>query len=72
MNGAAEIIEGKQGDILLLCDHASNLVPTDLDLGIDAALLDLHIAVDIGAGPLTRNLAGVSMRPQSSEPCRDS
>lgn len=57
MNGAAEIIEGKQGDILLLCDHASNLVPTDLDLGIDAALLDLHIAVDIGAGPLTRNLA---------------
>ena len=57
MNGPAEIIEGKQRGILLLCDHASNVIPTDLDLGIDAALLDRHIAVDIGAGPLTRNLA---------------
>lgn len=57
MNGAAEIIEGTQRDILLLCDHASNVVPPDVDLGIDAALLDRHIAVDIGAGPLTRSLA---------------
>lgn len=53
----AEIIEGKQQDILLLCDHASNAVPPDVDLGIDPALLDLHIGVDIGAGPLTRSLA---------------
>ena len=53
----AEIIEGKQQDILLLCDHASNLVPADIDLGIASELLDLHIGVDIGAGPLTRSLA---------------
>jgi predicted N-formylglutamate amidohydrolase len=57
MSDAADIIEGKQRDILLLCDHASNAVPPDVDLGIAPELLDLHIAVDIGAGPLTRSLA---------------
>ncbi|KRC82144.1 N-formylglutamate amidohydrolase [Sphingomonas sp. Root241] len=57
MSDAADIIEGKQQDILLLCDHASNAVPADVDLGIAPELLDLHIAVDIGAGPLTRSLA---------------
>jgi predicted N-formylglutamate amidohydrolase len=57
MNAPAEIIEGDRQDVLLLCDHASNAVPADVDLGIDPSLLDLHIAVDIGAGPLTRSLA---------------
>ncbi|ATY31228.1 N-formylglutamate amidohydrolase [Sphingomonas psychrotolerans] len=57
MKAPAEIIEGDRQDILLLCDHASNAVPADVDLGIDPGLLDLHIAVDIGAGPLTRSLA---------------
>jgi predicted N-formylglutamate amidohydrolase len=52
-----ELIEGPARDILLLCDHASNAVPEDIDLGIDPALLDLHIAVDIGAAPVTRALA---------------
>jgi predicted N-formylglutamate amidohydrolase len=57
MSDVAEIIEGKRQDILLLCDHASNAVPADVDLGIAPELLDLHIAVDIGADPLTRSLA---------------
>jgi predicted N-formylglutamate amidohydrolase len=57
MNTPVEIIEGKQQDILLLCDHASNTVPADIDLGIAPELLDLHIAIDIGAGRLTRSLA---------------
>lgn len=57
MNAPVEIIEGNQQDILLLCDHASNMVPADIDLGIASELLDLHIAIDIGAGPLTRSLA---------------
>ncbi|RYY47890.1 MAG: N-formylglutamate amidohydrolase [Sphingomonadales bacterium] len=52
-----EIIEGGRGDVLLLCDHASNRVPDDIDLGIAPELLDLHIAVDIGAGDVTRALA---------------
>jgi predicted N-formylglutamate amidohydrolase len=59
----AEIVEGSQQDVLLLCDHASNAVPADIDLGIDPALLDLHIALDIGAGPLTRALAATLDAP---------
>lgn len=51
------------GDILLLCDHASNVVPDGIDLGIDTALLDRHIAVDIGAGPLTAALAAALGTP---------
>lgn len=57
MSVPAEIIEGSQGDILLLCDHASNAVPAGIDLGIAPDLLDRHIGVDIGAGPVTRSLA---------------
>jgi len=51
-----ELIAGA-GPVLLLCDHASNAIPPGVDLGIDPALLGRHIAVDIGAGPLTRALA---------------
>lgn len=45
------------GDVLILCDHASNHVPGDIDLGIDPALLDKHIAIDIGAAAVSRGLA---------------
>lgn len=51
-----ETIDGT-GPILLLCDHASNAVPGGINLGIARALLDDHIAIDIGAGELTRALA---------------
>lgn len=54
---AAETIAGSAHDLLLLCDHASNAVPDDIDLGIDPALLELHIGYDIGAAALTRALA---------------
>ncbi len=53
---AAEILAGS-ADLLLLGDHASNAVPVDIDLGIDPALLDNHIAVDIGTAPVVRLLA---------------
>ncbi|WP_414900385.1 N-formylglutamate amidohydrolase [Sphingomonas flavalba] len=46
------------GDVLLLVDHAGAAVPPDVALGIPDALLAAHIAVDIGAGPLARALAG--------------
>ncbi len=51
-----ERIEGS-GDVLILCDHASNHVPADIDLGIGPALLDKHIAIDIGAAAVSRGLA---------------
>jgi predicted N-formylglutamate amidohydrolase len=35
--------------ILTVIDHASNYVPPDINLGIDPALLETHIAWDIGA-----------------------
>jgi predicted N-formylglutamate amidohydrolase len=38
----------KAGGVLLIGDHASNHVPSDIELGIDPALLGEHIAVDIG------------------------
>jgi predicted N-formylglutamate amidohydrolase len=34
--------------ILVVCDHASNHVPEDVELGVDRALLSQHIAYDIG------------------------
>lgn len=58
-----DIIGGGDPGVLLLCDHASNRVPDDIDLGIDPALLDRHIAIDIGAAPLTRALASALDAP---------
>jgi predicted N-formylglutamate amidohydrolase len=40
--------EPRFGGVLVVSDHASNHVPGDIDLGIAPALLDQHIAVDIG------------------------
>ena len=51
------ILSGANGAILLLCDHASNAVPPEIDLGIAPDLLDRHIAVDIGSAALTEALA---------------
>jgi predicted N-formylglutamate amidohydrolase len=45
------------GGILVVADHASNRVPADIDLGIDPALLDQHIAVDIGVAGVSERLA---------------
>jgi predicted N-formylglutamate amidohydrolase len=47
----------RSGGILVVADHASNHVPKDIDLGIDAALLDQHIAVDIGVSRVAERLA---------------
>jgi predicted N-formylglutamate amidohydrolase len=37
-----------KGGVLVVCDHASNHVPDEIDLGIDRHLLSQHIAYDIG------------------------
>jgi len=41
-----------RGGILIVADHASAHVPADIDLGIPAAVLTRHVAVDIGVAPL--------------------
>ena len=46
-----------KGGILVVSDHASNRVPDDIDLGIDPALLDEHIAIDIGVAPIGTAMA---------------
>ena len=47
--------EPRFGGILIVSDHASNRVPDDIDLGIDPALLNAHVAIDVG-------VAGVAQR----------
>ena len=49
--------EPRFGGVLVVADHASNRVPDDIDLGLDPALLDLHIAVDIGVAGVAELLA---------------
>ena len=44
--------------ILLVCDHASRLIPAALGtMGLDPVARLCHLAWDIGAGPLTERLA---------------
>ncbi len=44
--------------VLIVCDHASRRFPGQLgDLGLDPFARRCHLAVDIGAGDLTRSLA---------------
>lgn len=43
--------------IVCVADHASNRVPPDISLGIDQALLRIHIAVDIGTEGIAELLA---------------
>lgn len=57
MKQAFEIIGSpRAGGILIVCDHASNHVPRDVDLGIDAEILEQHIAWDIGVAGVARHL----------------
>lgn len=54
-----EIIHGgPRSSLVLLADHATNIVPPAYgDLGLPAAAFSRHIAYDIGIEPLTRALA---------------
>jgi predicted N-formylglutamate amidohydrolase len=49
--------EPRFGGILVVSDHASNRVPDDIGLGIAPALLNQHIAVDIGVAAVGALLA---------------
>ena len=57
MNGTATILGKATAPVLIVGDHASNHVPPDIDLGIDAALLSDHIAIDIGVAQVAALMA---------------
>jgi len=53
------IYEKYSGDFLILCDHASNLIPDNInhgELGISKFDMQRHIAYDIGAAELSKKL----------------
>ncbi|WP_120717962.1 N-formylglutamate amidohydrolase [Tsuneonella amylolytica] len=49
--------EPPRGGIVLVADHASNHVPDDIELGIEPALLNEHIAIDIGVEGVAERMA---------------
>ena len=49
-----------KGGILVVCDHASNHVPDEIDLGIAQGLLSQHIAYDIGVTGVSTFLVQLS------------
>jgi predicted N-formylglutamate amidohydrolase len=56
---AVEVLnENGRSPIVLVCEHASNYIPPEYEgLGLDATELQRHIAWDVGAAHLTRELS---------------
>ncbi|MBU92237.1 MAG: N-formylglutamate amidohydrolase [Rhodobiaceae bacterium] len=54
------IIKSDKTRILLICDHASNIIPSKYaNLGLSEKLLSEHISYDIGAAGLTQKMANL-------------
>ncbi len=56
----AEVLNGHDAGLLIICDHASSHVPYDIDLGVTLNpddLYQMHIAVDTGALDVAKWLA---------------
>ena len=49
--------EPRKGGIVAVCDHASNLVPEGIELGVPDAAMQQHIAWDIGSAGVCERLA---------------
>jgi predicted N-formylglutamate amidohydrolase len=56
---APRLIPGADARVLLVCDHASNAVPSGLDLGVPAEAMQDHVAWDIGAAAVTARVAAI-------------
>ncbi|MCK9542315.1 MAG: N-formylglutamate amidohydrolase [Novosphingobium sp.] len=59
MSDAPYLLAGvpRFGGILIVADHASNRVPEGIELGIDPACLNDHIALDIGVAGVAERMA---------------
>ena len=55
--GEYDLANPQAAKIVCVADHASNHVPDDIPLGIAPALLDQHIALDIGVEGIAQRLA---------------
>ena len=56
--------ENKESNFLLICDHASNYIPSEYsNLGLASEVLDTHIAYDIGVKEVATNLAELLQCP---------
>ena len=49
--------EPRPRGIVCVADHASNFVPADVELGVPPALLDRHVALDIGVEGVAERMA---------------
>lgn len=52
-----QVGEPRRGGIVSVADHASNFVPSDIELGIAPELLGQHVALDIGVEGIAERLA---------------
>jgi predicted N-formylglutamate amidohydrolase len=50
----SELIAGGNGSVLVVADHSSAAVPPGIDLGVADAVMQLHIAIDIGVDAVSR------------------
>lgn len=50
--------EPKFGGIMIVCDHGGRTVPEDVDLGLEEADMNRHIAYDIGVAEIAELMAG--------------
>ncbi len=58
--------QGRSGRIVVICDHASNLIPNFVnkgDLGLPKTDMNRHIAYDVGALGVSRQLAKLLNAP---------
>lgn len=66
-SNAFEIIgEDRPSDVVITCDHASNIVPDEVNggnLGLSDQDMDRHIAYDVGAGAVSRYLGDLMQSP---------
>lgn len=63
-NLACDFVDGAaKSPFLLIADHASNHVPAEVDLGIAPALLQQHIAIDLGVAALGRAICAALSCP---------
>jgi len=65
MDSAFRILRAAgKGRFVILCDHASNRIPEELEnLGLPAFELERHIAWDIGAAGITEELSNIFDAP---------